>query len=65
MVSDHLSQSGIESLPVLVENHSVGVAVQLLKAESRVVLALDLLESSFFKHTGTVNVRYIGIQSYK
>ncbi len=44
MVGDHLFQAGVESLAVLVQNHRVRIAIQLLKAETRVILPLDLLE---------------------
>ena len=44
MGSHHLLQSGVKPLSVLVEYHRVGVAVQLLETQARVVLALDLLQ---------------------
>ena len=46
MVCDDLPEAGVEPLPVLVQNHRVGIAVQLLKAQAGVVLPLDLLRIS-------------------
>jgi len=40
----HLLESSVEPLAVLVQNHGVRVAVQLLEAEAGVVLPLDLLD---------------------
>jgi hypothetical protein len=48
MVGDHLFQAGVESLAVLVQNHRVRIAIQLLKAQPRVVLPLDLLGKKFY-----------------
>lgn len=41
---DDLPQARVELLPMFVEHHSIGVPVQLLKAESAVVLPLYLLD---------------------
>ncbi len=43
MVGDHLFQAGVESLAVLVQNHRVRIAIQLLKAQTRVIFPLDFL----------------------
>lgn len=47
VLSDNLSQACVELLPVLVEHHGVGIPVQLLKAQSTVVLPLNLLDGIF------------------
>jgi hypothetical protein len=44
MVGDHLFQAGVETLAVLVQNHRVRIAIQLLKAQTRVIFPLDLLK---------------------
>ena len=43
MVCDDLLEPAIEALAVLVEHHGVGIPVQLLETQPRVVLPLDLL----------------------
>lgn len=44
VLGDNLPQTRVELLPVLVEDHGVGIPVQLLKTEAAVVLPLDLLD---------------------
>ena len=43
MVCDDLLEPAVEALAVLVEHHGVGIPVQLLETQPRVVLPLDLL----------------------
>ena len=42
-------ESGVQPLSVLVQDHRVGVSIELLKAEPGIVLPLDLLDGVFQK----------------
>lgn len=44
MLGDDFAQSCVELLAVFVQHHGIGIPVQLLKAQTTVVLSLDLLD---------------------
>ena len=44
VVGDDLLEAAVQPLPVLVQDHGVSIAVQLLEGESRVVLPLNFLK---------------------
>ena len=56
MLRHHLPQARVELLPVLVEHHGVSVPVQLLEAQSTVVLPLDLLDGVLQKVPDVVDI---------
>lgn len=59
MLSDDLPQPRVELLSVLVEDHGVGVPVELLEAQAAVVLPLDLLDGVLQKVPDVVDVLLI------
>lgn len=59
MLSDDLPQPRVELLSMLVEDHGVGVPVELLEAQAAVVLPLDLLDGVLQKVPDVVDVLLI------
>lgn len=59
MICDHLLQSVIKPLPMLVQHHGIGVAVKLLKAQPWVVLLLDFLNGVLEQRPYTVDVLFV------
>lgn len=56
VLSDNLPQASVESLPVLVQNHSVGIPVELLKAEATVVFPLNFLDGTLQKVPDVIDI---------
>ncbi len=59
MFCDHLPQACVELLSVLVQDHGVGVPVELLEAQPTVVFPLNLLDGIFQEVPDVVDILLI------
>ena len=59
MIGHHLLQSTVEPLAVFVQDHRVGIPVQLLKRQTRVVLPLDFLKYNSPVDTERLKLLYL------
>ena len=59
MGGHNLSEAGVQPLAVLVEDHGVGVAVELLEAEARVVFPLNFLNGVLQEVPDVLHVLFV------